>query len=72
MLLRPPFFIAAVLIFSVLNGWALITGLKQNNGWSSTLALMAIGGTFYFIHMYQKLLNTPPDEVENEFPKTQE
>lgn len=58
MLLRPPFIFTAVIIFSMLNGWALVRGLKHNNGWSCLIALAAIVGTFYFVHIYQKLRNT--------------
>lgn len=57
---------AAIIIFSVLNGWMLMTGLRQNNAWSSALALLAIGCSFYFIYLYHKLLTTPPDEAEPE------
>ena len=66
MLLRPPFIFTAVLIFSMLNGWALVNGLKHNNGWSCLMAAAAIGGTFYFVHVYQKLRTTPPDETDEE------
>lgn len=70
MFLKPFFIVAAVLLFSTLNGWALINGLKQNNAWSSTMAMMAIGGTFYFVHLYQKLLSSSPEEPENDFTDT--
>ena len=66
MLLRPPFMFTAVVIFSMLNGWALVNGLRQNNVWSCLMAFAAIGGTFYFVHIYLKMLRTPIEEPENE------
>ena len=66
MLLRHPFIFTAVIIFSMLNGWALMRGLKHNNGWSCLMALAAIIGTFYFLHIYQKLRNTSADENDKD------
>jgi hypothetical protein len=63
MLLRPPFIFAAVLVFSVLNGWMLMNSLHRNNGWSASLSLVAIGGTGYFVYIYHRLLTTAPDEA---------
>jgi cell division protein FtsW (lipid II flippase) len=65
MLLRPPFMFTAVVIFSILNGWAFVNGLNQNNVWSCLMSSAAICGTFYFVHIYQKLRTTPVDDNEN-------
>lgn len=66
MLLRPPFIFTAVVIFSMLNGWALVNSLNQNNVWSCAMALAAIAGTFYFVHLYQKLRTTSAEGTDNE------
>ena len=66
MLLRPPFVIAIVIIFSMLCGWMLMNGLQDNNAWSSVLAIMAICCIVFFVHLYHQLLITPPNEPEAE------
>jgi len=55
MFLRPAFIFSASIIFTVLNGWALSQGLKNNNAWSVILAGMAVVGTFYFLHIYKRM-----------------
>ncbi|MES2773917.1 MAG: hypothetical protein V4722_07020 [Bacteroidota bacterium] len=54
MFLRPAFFFTAVIIFSMLNGWAFSMGLKNNNVMGVVLASLAIAGTFYFVHLYRR------------------
>jgi|GEM_PF-3942274 len=55
MFLRPAFIFSAIIIFNILNGWALSQGLKNNNVWSVILAGLAIGGSFYFLHIYKRM-----------------
>ena len=55
MFLRPAFIFSAVIIFNILNGWALSQGLKNNNPVSVILAGLAVVGTFYFLHIYKRM-----------------
>ncbi|MEO7310554.1 MAG: hypothetical protein ABIX01_09160 [Chitinophagaceae bacterium] len=55
MFLRPWFIFSAIIIFSLLNGWAFSMGLKNNNITGVILSSLAIAGTFYFLHIYRRL-----------------
>ncbi len=68
MLLRPAFIFTAVIIFSMLNGWAFSMGLKNNNVVGVILSSLAITGTFYFVHLYRRFQSElrSAEERENE------
>ena len=66
MLLRPAFMFTIVIVFSLLNGWAFSMGLKNNNITGVILSSLAIGGTFYFLHIYRRLRSELQSAEEEE------
>jgi len=66
MLLRPSFIFTAVIIFSLLNGWAFSLGLKNENVPGVILSSLAIVGTFYFVHLYRRLRSELQEAEEND------